>query len=63
MSEANYVLRRAKKKTGTDTHKTTHWGTERKTMCGREVDEMWFIDNSAVAITCRKCIFEMRIAK
>ncbi len=55
MKKATYVLTRCKTKTGNDRQKMTHYGTEHKTLCGKVVDEMWWIEESGMSVTCPKC--------
>ena len=54
----NFV-QRCRKKTGFDTFKTMHAADNRKTFCGKELNEMWFVNSSADhdidSITCKKC--------
>jgi hypothetical protein len=56
---STYVLTRCKTKIGSDRHKTTHFGTEHKTLCGKIVDEMWWIEASGIGVTCPKCKAKM----
>ena len=37
----------------------THFGTEHKTLCGKVVDEMWWIVSSRKSVTCPKCKAKM----
>ena len=63
MKLLNYV-RRCKKKTGHERHETLHAADNKKTFCGRELNEMWFIESSAGLepeyVTCTECRRAMR---
>ncbi len=58
MKIVNYV-RRCKSKTGFNTYKTLHAATDNKTFCGKELNEMWFIEPSSGLtpndVDCKKC--------
>jgi len=54
-----YVLTRCKSKIGYDRHKMAHFGTEHKTLCGKVVDDMWWIEPSRVLVSCPKCKAKM----
>jgi len=55
----NYVMR-CKKKVGTETFKTLHLADNETTLCGKELNEMWWIESNAGLsiedVTCKKCI-------
>ena len=63
MKLLNYV-RRCKKKTGHERHATLHAADNNETFCGRELNEMWFIESSAGLepeyVTCTECRRAMR---
>lgn len=63
MQLLNYV-RRCKKKTGSEKHKTLHAADADVTFCGKELNEMWFIHSSAGLepedVTCKACVRVMR---
>ena len=63
MKLLNYV-RRCKKKTGHERHETLHAADNNKTFCGKELNEMWFIESSAGLepeyVTCAECRRAMR---
>ena len=62
MKLLNYV-RRCKKKTGHERHETLHAADNNKTFCGKELNEMWFIESSELGpeyVTCTKCRRAMR---
>lgn len=58
MNVLNFV-RRCKNKTGTERHETIHAADNSMTFCGKELNEMWFIESSAgldkADVSCRKC--------
>lgn len=58
MELLNYV-RRCKKKTGYERHETLHAADNNATFCGKELNEMWFVESSAGLepddVTCREC--------
>jgi hypothetical protein len=56
MNDVLYVLSRCKSKTGIERYNTTHFGTEHETLCGKKVNEMWWIETDNIPVTCRKCI-------
>ena len=59
----NYV-RRCKNKTDNDLHKTLHAADNNTTFCGKELNEMWFIESSfglgPKDVTCKKCMKVLR---
>jgi len=58
MKPLNYV-RRCKNKTTNETHKTLHIADNDSTFCGKELNEMWYVESSAGLdlddVTCTKC--------
>ena len=64
MKLLNYV-RRCKKKTGVEKHKTLHAADADVTFCGKELNGMWFIHSSAGLepedVTCKECLRVMRV--
>ena len=57
MKLLNYV-RRCKKKTGHERHETIHAADNNETFCGKELNEMWFVESSELepgCVTCVKC--------
>ena len=62
MKLLNYV-RRCKKKTGHERHQTLHAADNNKTFCGKELNEMWFVESSELEpedVTCAECRRAMR---
>ena len=63
MELLNYA-RRCKKKTGHERHETLHAADNNETFCGKDLNEMWFIESSAGLepedVTCIKCKKTMR---
>ena len=62
MKLLNYV-RRCKKKTGHERHETLHAADNNETFCGKELNEMWFVESSELepgCVTCVKCRRVMR---
>ena len=63
MKPLNYV-RRCKNKIDNDQHKTLHAADNSTTFCGKELNEMWFIESSAGLVpedvTCKKCMKVLR---
>ena len=62
MKLLNYV-RRCKKKTGHERHETLHAADNNKTFCGKELNEMWFVESSELepgCVTCAECRRAMR---
>jgi len=63
MELLNYA-RRCKKKTGHERHETLHAADNSATFCGKELNEMWFIESSAGLepddVTCGECRKVMR---
>ena len=59
MKIINYV-RRAKRKTGFEKFNILHAADNSHTFCGKELNEMWFIEDSTRlskdSITCKKCV-------
>lgn len=59
MKILNYV-RRCKRKEGFERFSTLHAADNNKTFCGKELNEMWFVESSAGRskedITCRECL-------
>lgn len=60
----NYT-RRCKKREGSDLHQLLHAADNLRTFCGKELNEMWFVESSAYYtpddITCKECKKVMRI--
>jgi hypothetical protein len=54
---------KCKKKTGSETYKTMHAAINGKTLCGEELNEMWFVHSSygmtGEEITRSKCKNEL----
>lgn len=52
-------VKRCKTKDGDELHETLHAAYNGKTLCGKELNEMWFILSSAGQepefVTCRAC--------
>ena len=62
MKLLNYV-RRCKKKTGHERHETLHAADNNETFCGKELNEMWFIESAGLGpeyVTCAECRRAMR---
>lgn len=63
MEILNYA-RRCKKKTGHDRHETLHAADNNTTFCGKELNEMWFIESNCGLepddVTCKECRRLMR---
>ena len=63
MELLNYA-RRCKKKTGHDRHETLHAADNNTTFCGKELNEMWFIESNwglePDDVTCKECRRLMR---
>jgi hypothetical protein len=59
----NYA-RRCKKKTGHDRHETLHAADNNTTFCGKELNEMWFVESNwglePDEVTCKECRRLMR---
>jgi len=58
-----YYVRRAKSKAGIERHNTLHAADNDKTFCGKELNEMWFIEplhnlkpDDVNCITCRMAL-------
>ena len=53
-------VRRCRYKTGNKTYKTTHIAYKDKTMCGKELNDMWMLmddkDLTIKDITCKECL-------
>lgn len=57
MKQIDYV-RRCKNKTGKQTYKTLHASDSEYTSCGKELNEMWYVepyDFELDEVTCKKC--------
>jgi hypothetical protein len=58
MSQLDFV-RRCKNKTTKETHNTLHVADSIRTLCGKELNEMWYVESSAGLelddVTCKKC--------
>jgi hypothetical protein len=58
MNQLHYV-RRCKNKTTNETYKTLHIADNDHTLCGKELNEMWFVESSAGLelddVTCKEC--------
>jgi len=54
-----YYTRRCKNKTTTETYKTLHIANSNYTFCGKELNEMWYVESSAGLglndVTCKEC--------
>ena len=63
MELLNYV-RRCKKKTGHERHETLHAADNDETFCGKELNEMWFLEwNPGIGaddVSCKECRTAMR---
>jgi hypothetical protein len=63
MELLNYA-RRCKKKTGHERHETLHAADNNTTFCGKELNEMWFLESNAGLesedVTCKECRRLMR---
>ena len=63
MEILNYA-RRCKKKTGYDRHETLHVVDNNATLCGKELNEMWFLESNtgleAYDVSCKECKRRMR---
>ena len=60
MMEIVYYITRCKHASGVERHNTVHAATnDNQTVCGKELDEMWFIESpfgkSENDINCRVC--------
>jgi hypothetical protein len=58
----NYA-RRCKNKTGHELHEALHAADNVTTFCGKELNEMWFIENIGIKpedVSCKKCKRVMR---
>jgi len=58
--EILYYVRRCKNKTGYETHNTLHCSNNNMTFCGKELNEMWFIESTSHelnpdSVSCKKC--------
>lgn len=40
-----YIVRRAKHKYGTEMHDKSHAADNYKTACGKDLDDMWFVES------------------
>jgi len=57
MNQLHYV-RRCKNKTTNETHNTLHVADSIRTLCGKELNEMWYVESSGYElddVTCKKC--------
>ena len=63
MELLNYA-RRCKKKTGHERHETLHAADNNATFCGKELNEMWFLESNAGLeaddVSCKECRRLMR---
>jgi hypothetical protein len=63
MELLNYA-RRCKKKTGHERHETLHAADNNATFCGKELNEMWFLESNAGLdpddVSCKWCRRIMR---
>jgi hypothetical protein len=54
-----YYVRRCKNKITTATYKTLHVANSNYTLCGKELNEMWYVESSAGLelddVTCKEC--------
>jgi hypothetical protein len=54
-----YYVRRCKTKSGDETFATLHGATGTETLCGKPLNEMWYVESSAGRfpdhITCKTC--------
>jgi hypothetical protein len=59
-----HYARRCKKKTGYERHETLHAADNNSTFCGKELNEMWFLESNAGLdpedVTCKGCRMAMR---
>lgn len=62
--ELLHYVRRCKKKTGHERHETLHAADNNATFCGKELNEMWFLESNAGLepddVSCKKCRRLMR---
>ena len=59
MTKQTYILTRCKAKIGDAKQKRTHFGTNKETLCGKQVNASWFIEASGMDVTCKKCNAEL----
>jgi hypothetical protein len=66
MELLNYA-RRCKKKTGHERHETLHAADNNATFCGKELNEMWYVESNAGLepedVSCKECRRLMRSNK
>lgn len=53
--EFKYLVRRCKGYKNNEVWPMVHAANHDKTLCGRVLDDMWWIDYAGLEVTCPKC--------